>query len=359
MPEDPFTGPLPTAWVGRATDEGIYRNSQSGGVVTALLDHLHRTGAVRASVVAIMMPGNPPRGDVLLALDQKDLMVSQKSKYTPIPILKAIREIRKVDGNVAVVGLPCHIHGLLNLVDLFPELRKKLRFRIGLICDRIMTTAAIDFLIGKTAGKRSCELVFRDKTRPSYPGNVTVATDLGRVSVRDARDRIDIKDFFTPARCRICFDKMNIFSDVTVGDPHGIDGIDRINGESLVLVRSRVGRMLIESAMEAKAVILQRTDVDRAHAGQLLDKKRRQWESFAVAWLKISDVNPWYFDKMLRGGSSDRREERLLRSAMMLDEFKSRQSLLRYYERKLSLLRFRNRIHPRRVARLFKSGARV
>jgi coenzyme F420 hydrogenase subunit beta len=294
MPQDPFVGTILACEVGRATDEIIFSNSQCGGVATALLSHLFETGRIEAAIVAVMRNGTSPRGDVLLAMKPTDLIQTQKSKYTPIPLLKAMPEIEQFQGGVALVGLPCHIHGLFNLINIFPAYRKEQFYKIGLICDRVMTTAAIDFMGRKATDQPIHNFVFRDKQQRSYPGNPVVYTVPGEGIPLDASLRMSIKDFFTPVRCRLCFDKLNVFADVVLGDPHGIKEVDRIHGETLVLVRTEKGRSLVDSAKAGSSIALRKTSIDAGVKGQGIDKKRKEWANYMRAWKDLGRTEPLY-----------------------------------------------------------------
>jgi len=294
MPEDPFAGNVLSCEIGRCTDDAIFSNSQSGGVTTALLIHLFETIQIEAAVVAIMQTGALPRGDVLLVKSTSELMRAQKSKYTPIPLLKVIQDIKKIQGPVALVGLPCHMHGLHNLTDMNPDLAKKQFFKIGLICDRIMTTAAINFMSNRATHEPISDFVFRDKLFPSYPGSPVVKKASGEKVVLKASFRIAIKDFFTPVRCRLCFDKLNVFADVVLGDPHGVNDADKIGGETLVFSRNEKGQQLIREAKLSGFVTLRECDWNVAITGQGVDKKRKEWAGFMRAWEEMGKQLPRY-----------------------------------------------------------------
>jgi len=294
IPHDPFVGTILACEVGRATDEVIFSNSQSGGVATALLTHLFETGRIEAAIVAVMQKGTPPRGDVLLVTKPADLIQTQKSKYIPIPLLKAMPEIMHLQGGVALVGLPCHIHGLFNLMDIIPAYRKKQFYKIGLICDRVMTTVAMDFMGRKATNKPMYNFVFRDKQQRSYPGNPVVYTEAGEGIPLDASLRMSIKDFFTPVRCRLCFDKLNIFADVVLGDPHGVKEVDRIHGETLVLVRTDKGRRFVDTAKACGSVCLRIISSAAGVQGQGVYKKRKEWAGYMRAWKDLGRTEPLF-----------------------------------------------------------------
>ena len=129
------------------------------------------------------------------------------------------------------------------MMDKIPSLSQNIALIIGLVCDSIMNCAAIDYLVMKAnLSKNSNKLLtFRDKVCEGYPGKVYIQSMEGENVVLPESARMQIKDYFTPARCRVCFDKMNIFADISVGDPHGLDGVDRKMGESMLVIRTKDG----------------------------------------------------------------------------------------------------------------------
>ena len=72
---------------------------------------------------------------------------------------------------MAVVGLPCQVHGLKNVIHRFPALSRKIGIVTGVFCDRIMTYAAIDYLL-KVPGYSDSDKAtfhFRDKKWEGTP----------------------------------------------------------------------------------------------------------------------------------------------------------------------------------------------
>jgi len=87
LPDDLFIGNALRDFVGKAQDKVIYRNSQSGGLVSALLtfglEQLGLTGALTVAMVA----GSPPQRTPKIARTKTEILQSQKSRYCPIPLL--------------------------------------------------------------------------------------------------------------------------------------------------------------------------------------------------------------------------------------------------------------------------------
>jgi coenzyme F420 hydrogenase subunit beta len=329
LPQDPFTGEITSAFVGRAEDDLIYKNSQSGGIVTALLAHLFDSGEITGAVVAVMKRGNPPSGEPLIIRSPQELPETQKSKYIPIPLLKVVPGILQEEDRFALVGLPCHIHGLHNLYSLYPALEQKIAVTIGLVCDRVLSLAVLDYFARRVSCSSLASLVFRDKQRPCYPGNVVVESQDGPVSVLDSSERISAKDFFTPARCRLCFDKLNVLTDIVVGDPHGISGINRTEGESLVLLRTPKGKEILSQAQRKRVVSVREIRSEDAIAGQGIEKKRQEWNAYTALWKKKGLPLPNYTvlvmpDSHTAPQQTERQSKGNLQLAFALDSYSSR-----------------------------------
>ncbi|WP_367359954.1 polysaccharide pyruvyl transferase family protein [Syntrophus sp. (in: bacteria)] len=282
----PFEGNALECHVGKAADKEIYANSQSGGIVSALLLYLLDSREIEAAVVSAMAPGDPPRPIVLCASSREQILSAQKSKYCPVPALEILGEVRRSKIPVALVGLPCHFHGLSTMADIDGSLSGLVKYKIGLVCDRILTYSAIDYLIRQAglAASGTVRFDFRDKACRGYPGNVVIGPPGLEPTVLPDGARNRIKNAFTPARCRICFDKMNVLADLTVCDPHGLRKTDRKGGESAVIVRTEQGRTLIRRAAADGRLHLRAADHREIMAGQRIDRKRREWRGYTEVW---------------------------------------------------------------------------
>ncbi|SMC73022.1 coenzyme F420 hydrogenase subunit beta [Desulfocicer vacuolatum DSM 3385] len=349
MSDNPFVGKILSCYVGRASNKEIFNNSQSGGIVTAFLIYLLKTRQISAAIVATMQTNISPRGQVTIATSVEELIKSQKSKYIPIPMLSVINQVKKFEKPVAFVGLPCHMHGLNNLFDFDPELKSKILIKIGLVCDRVLTNAAVDFLGQSATNLPIKNLIFRDKQCPNYPGNPVIIAENGDKIILNASLRMAIKNFFTPVRCRLCFDKLNIFSDVTLGDPHGLEGINRKLGESMIMIRTKTGHNIFDAILDDEAIAVRQIDYQNAITGQHINDKKIQWISYIEAWKQLERQNPNFFKLLKINFSPILNNKKYLRDlsySLALDNFNSREELLNYVrmalkrKKKLSLFCF-------------------
>lgn len=294
---DPFIGDTICSYVGKATDDFIYKNSQSGGAATAILKYLFESGKIEAAIVTSMNMHCESYSEAKIVTSVDDLLEAQKSKYIPTNINSLMQKVQKLDGTVALVGLSCHMHGLENLLTIKKKLRNKI-IKIGLICDRVLLSSSVDFFLSKTTNEPIEKFVFRDTTNTGYPGDISVITNNNQVKVLNRKSRMIMKDYFTPTRCMLCFDKMNIYSDIVVGDPHGIEGVDRINGESLVISRTDLGDKIVEKVQQHGSARLRQVDTNTALNGQKISKKRTQWNAYINAWGELGFKRPDYPDNI-------------------------------------------------------------
>lgn len=296
-----FDGPCLQAFVAHAVDRAFRAQGQSGGVVAAIAGKLLEAGQVDGVVVSKLdWNSSKPRGRAYIARSKDDLLASQGSKYCPMPLFEELNSAMGPSEKLAVVGLPCHIHAIHNLKALHPEIAKQIKMTIGLFCDRTLTYAAIDYLI-RRANLRASDIssfIFRDKLRTGYPGDVCVTQQNGRIKVLPNTERMRIKEQFTPLRCRFCFDKLNLLSDITIGDPHGIKEADTLEGESVLLVRTQVGKDMVKLCLDNNILETQVIDYKKIHTGQAIHDKIEEWHAYVATWQRLGGQLPTYADKL-------------------------------------------------------------
>jgi len=302
-------------------------------VASAILAHALESGVIAAALVTRMCEGNPPRPRAVLAKTLAELRAAQKSKYCPVPLLDALDEVKKLRSPIAVVGVPCQIHGLRNILRRFARFGIDVAFTVGLICDRVLSYRAIDYLLRKSRleSDASTMLHYRDKEVSGFPGDVHAMNSHGSV-VLPARERQMVKSFFSPPRCLLCFDKMNILADIVVGDPHGIQGVDRVGGESAVVIRTDIGMGIFRSAAESRMVVARKVPYTDILKGQQIDAKRAAWRGYVEAWRDdIGRPLPNYCERV-QASSRNPKKRRLysehLRHGIALDDYASRQLMI-------------------------------
>jgi coenzyme F420 hydrogenase subunit beta len=290
---DPFVGNIISVYVGRATDDLTYKNSQSGGVCTALLTYLFDNKLIDGALVVRMEASTPvPILRASIVSDVESLKQSQKSCYTPIDLLSSLKDISQYN-SLAVVGLPCHISGLVNLQKIKKVFAEKIKYRIGLICDRTLCSGIQNVFQTYAPQFKNITINWRCKNLSNVGlhyqyenAPVVIINEDGKyVSVKNTH-RFWLKEMFTPPRCRVCTDKININADIVLGDPWRMPNYDKENGDSVVVVRTDVGAQLFSEACKADYVHCNQRHCDEIVTGQLIDERRIQVASYTAALKK-------------------------------------------------------------------------
>jgi coenzyme F420 hydrogenase subunit beta len=276
---DPFKGRVVKAYSGHACEDGIRASGQSGGVVSALLLFLLESGKIdRALTTAMPMDGSL-RPRPLLVRTRGEVLAAQGSKYCPAAPCALLGDI-KDDDRVAVVGIPCQMHGMQRALRQGSSLVSGIIYKIGLFCDRTLLNSCIDHMarqtrleMGQLAG-----LEFRSKKRNGWPGEVCFHLVSGEKRFFPPALRTGLKDFYTPPRCRLCFDKLNVFADVAVGDAWGVE--PTAAGDSVLLARNERGDGLIREAMASGYMQAREIDAELVFRGQGSERRRLDFSSF-------------------------------------------------------------------------------
>jgi hypothetical protein len=75
---------------------------------------------------------------------------------------------------------------------------------------------------------------------------------------------------------------MNVLSDITCGDPHGLSR--DVKGQSAVIVRTSAGQSAMQSAIQAGIFTSRSISADNLLAGQKIESKRRDYTSYVRLW---------------------------------------------------------------------------
>jgi len=125
--------------MGYATDHSMRWTGQSGGLVTALLVFALEEGLIDGAVVTRMSKSDPLSPETVVAESKKEILNASKSKYCPVPLNVAVKEVLKKNGKYAIVGIPCQIHGIRKLEMIESKLKNKIILHLGLFCSHTLS----------------------------------------------------------------------------------------------------------------------------------------------------------------------------------------------------------------------------
>ncbi|PIQ89638.1 MAG: hypothetical protein COV72_02150 [Candidatus Omnitrophica bacterium CG11_big_fil_rev_8_21_14_0_20_42_13] len=253
----------------RARNKQISEKASSGGVVTSLLSYLFDSGEIKAAVVVGQDKTRPwmPRANI--ALSKEEIFASAQSKYSMIPLNMLLADLTQYEGEVAYVGLPCHIHGLRKAQKAGHRGANKIKYCIGIFCGFNMSFKATEFLIKKSkiAKENIKSLEYRGGP---WPGGFMIKSKDKKEYFLEKHSYNYLNSLFTPKRCLVCPDLTSEFADLSVGDAW------HITGYSTVLTRSEKGERMMKMALACGIFDIKEgksSDVKRGHGHLIAYKK--------------------------------------------------------------------------------------
>ena len=280
--------------VGKANNRNIYLNGQSGGAVTAILSYLFEMGQIDAALVCKMDDGG--RGVPYVATNSSQLIQSQKSIYTPVPLLTDLESLVAFK-SVAIVGLPCHLSGMRNLLK---YKKIPISYMLGLICDRTLCNGVLDSISEylKCGESKIMSIKWRDKSAPGFSylnAPISVSLRDGKVRIIPSEVRQQIKKYFTPPRCSICPDKLNLSSDLVFGDPWNIY-IEDTMGESLIIANTYKGYELLDNIINNKVISAKECTSEQLDKSQHIKERMEQISLYSRMFSLCSNNQTFLFD---------------------------------------------------------------
>lgn len=269
-PEDILVGSYLNCYIGHATDYNIRYNSASGGLVTALLIFALEEGLIDGALVTKMNDKKPLVPQTFIAKTRDEIISASKSIYCPVPANIALKEIHKSDGKFAVVGIPCHLHGIRKAEMIDKELKEKIVLHIGLFCSHTPNFLGTTSLL-KRLGIKKEDVIKLDYRGEGWPGYMKISLKDGELLLLLLQDYWGFvgSDFFTPRRCLMCSDNLSELADISFGDAwlSELSG-DKI-GKSIIMSRTNIGEQFLQDAISKNIVELEPTTVADVKLSQL------------------------------------------------------------------------------------------
>ena len=259
---DSITGLVRRALISYSNNENIRRGGASGGLVTQLLIFLMENKIIDGALVLTgIVEHNNYEIKPLVARTVEELSAAQKSKYIVTPYLKPLREIEEIEGNYAVVGIPCHIQSIRKYQKINRKLKERIKLTIGLCCNMAYEPYLINDVLEFNGLKKEDIADFSFRTG-DWPGRMELIMRDGNrynpFKFEEIKDTINsLKLFYIAPRCNMCIDFSAEYADISVSDPwlRGPDGKYIFpDGRTTVLTRSENGDKIIDRAAEANYI---------------------------------------------------------------------------------------------------------
>lgn len=339
-------GNILNSYIGKALDDIIYQNSQSGGVSTAILTYLFDSKFIDAAVVCSVEYSVEYQSNAIIVTNKQELLKCQKSSYSPVDMVSALKKTSSYD-SVAFVGTGCHIQGVRTLQSIGKGKKyANIKYLIGLICDRTLCKTATDVLYGHHGNGKKKKIIWRDKSENYKNAKLLIIEENGRKIELSSWKRHYLKQYFTAPRCLICYDKLNLNADIVLGDPWGVKDVDWIRGESLVLCRTNRGQTIINQMIRSNLVYLRQVEPHYALKGQAMETRLSNIRKNMLLFKEKGWILPHYSDLFLSGAI----EKPTYLNRKTIDDFKNdsqktKKAIVRKYRWQISIMSFKKNIY--------------
>lgn len=241
-------------YVAKSADSGIMMSGASGGTAASLQIYALEKGLIDGVIGVGYSKEKPWVPEAVISTTREEILGSQGSKYTHCSVNDALKEAVKQKMRVAVVGLPCNIHGLRKIQAYLEgtPLARSIVFSIGLFCAENRFTRGAEHIITRRLGV-PLENVARISYREgAYPGAFTVWDKEGKTYSIPYPDQLTFIWMHTRPRCRICYDYTAELADISLGETQHLD---KKMAHNAALVRTEIGREIFEGARKEGYIV--------------------------------------------------------------------------------------------------------
>ena len=307
-PEDVLMGNYRDCYLGHATDDNIRYNAASGGLVTALLLFALEQGVIDGALVTKMSDENPLEPQPFIARTKEEIISAYKSKYCPVPANVALSEIIKEEGRFAVVGLPCHIHGVRKAESANKKLKEKVVLHVGIFCSHSDTFWQTEFLL-KKLGLKEEDIAKIDYRGEGWPGMMSVLLKNGENVSVPFSEATSLHGLWLNAllRCALCCDLTAELADVSCGDAWLPEVLaDEKKGKSIVVYRTEIGEALCLKAAQKGYIEIEKIDSGKVkQSGDMMQTKKKDIKVRFFIRRLFNKAIPAYNTILLRPGPTN------------------------------------------------------
>jgi len=281
QPDVSWIGNFQKCYIGYVTDKNIRKKATSGGLVSQILIYLLESGKIDGALVTKMSEKNPFMPFSFIARSREEILSAAVSKYCPVPLNSSLDQIVDKKGKYAVVGLPCHLHGIRKLEMINEKLKNNIVFHIGLFCSHNVSFTGTNFVLEKNNIRKSNVSKFYYRGN-GWPGHMQIFYKNGSIRMlpfdKDwyAYWTVFSPYFFTPKRCIMCTDLTSELADISFGDAWLPEFSNDKDGMSMIISRNDDSETMLSDLYDKNIINIKKIDqsvVKRSQGFNILYKK--------------------------------------------------------------------------------------
>lgn len=260
----PAWGPIMEVYEGSAADEEVRFAGSSGGAATALSLYCMEQAGMHGTLHIKQREDVAYLNETTLSTTRDEMMAATGSRYAPASPCDKLELIEQAPAPCVFIGKPCDAAAVQKARALKPELDEKVGVTIAIFCAGTPNTKGTLKML-EALGVEDPDTVSEVRYRGrGWPGNAA-ATYVSNGETKRNEMTYDaswggILEKHRQWRCYLCLDHSGEFADIAVGDPWYRDLGPDEKGESMILVRTERGRRIVQGAIEAGYLDVERAD---------------------------------------------------------------------------------------------------
>jgi coenzyme F420 hydrogenase subunit beta len=279
-----YCGPVLEIWEGHASDPEIRLAGSSGGLITALSLYCLEVERMHGVLHIGQDPNDATRNKTQLSRSRKDLITKTGSRYAAASACDSLHLIEQAPGKCVFVGQPSEVTALVKSERLRPELSRKIGLTISFFC------------AGSPSRKGTMELLASRGIDPEqveelrYRGNGWPGMFAVKLKGKDEpvplmtyKESWGFVQAYRPFSTHLCPDGSGEDADISCGDPWYREVKPGEPGSSLVAVRTERGRRILQGAIAAGYVQL-----ERATSWKLIESQRNLFQKRGAIWGRVA-----------------------------------------------------------------------
>jgi len=262
MKSTSYLGATLKTFAGWQTNSDKRLAAASGGISSAIIEHLLSTGEVSKVYMAVNR-GTKDGSYGEYTSEITRIAEGYDSIYHAVDFGRDLDELIKDTSKFVFVGLPCEIATIEALKNHDSEFRGRCVLTVGLFCGGVNRFEGVEWYIRKMA--KSIGNITKVNYRNGFwPGAIRVesgenVSNIPRIMGNSRRNILKyIAAFQGPwmlKRCRICPDQVSHLADISLGDPHLAKYKGKNNlGVSAIVVRTDKGESVISELKSANKI---------------------------------------------------------------------------------------------------------
>lgn len=293
MKKDSSLGFFLDCYVGFAGTGDIREKGASGGLATWTLQRLLELGEVDAAICVSPSSGGDKLFEFVICTSSQEIAECSKSCYYPVELSEILRVLCVTEGTYAVVALPCVIKSLRQACILKPELNRKLKYFLGLVCGQQKSKYFAEYICSLGGGdpEKLRQVHFRVKSldRPASDYGLKFECSDGYENIvywTEGMSDVWCQRYFTINACNYCDDLFAELADVSFMDAWLPEYTSDFRGTNIVLLRDKKLNELLLSAAEAGEITLkpiEKHSVVQSQQGALQFKREHIQERLYLA----------------------------------------------------------------------------